>query len=64
MNGYEATEHIRTFNKDVPIIALTAVQNDQLTKNGTSNPFTDLVIKPYKLEEFINLLSSYISVEV
>ena len=62
MNGYEATEIIRMFNKDVPIIALTAVEEEHFSAEK-SNVFTDLIIKPFKQEEFINLLSSYLLVE-
>lgn len=64
MNGYEVTEAIRMFEPETPIIALTAVEEDKIIASGKKDVFTDFVIKPYKEEVFIELLSNYVSVEV
>lgn len=48
MDGIEATREIRTFNKDVIIIAMAAheVSREDLNENG----FNDLIEKPLTLE--------------
>ena len=51
-DGIEATKEIRTFNTHTPIIALTAVElNDMKTQIVTSG-MNDIVLKPYNIIEF------------
>lgn len=54
LNGYEATKIIREFNKNVPIIALTANaikgENERCFEVGMN----DYITKPFKEEELIN----------
>ncbi|PKA83603.1 signal transduction histidine kinase [Ulvibacter sp. MAR_2010_11] len=61
MNGFEATERIRTFNTDIPIIALTAVELEKVVGEHSFNLMNDLIIKPYKNEVFIETLLKHIS---
>lgn len=52
ISGIEATKIIREFNKDVPILALTAVTIDENIDNFYLAGFNDIIPKPYKVEEF------------
>jgi len=47
MNGYEATKAIREFNKDLPIIALTAHAMDWVPSQCFSIGMNDFISKPY-----------------
>ncbi len=52
ISGIEATKQIREFNKEIPIIALTAVTLDDNLDEFYDNGFNDIIPKPYKTEEF------------
>ena len=56
MDGFEATSHVRKFNKTIPIIALTATDLSQIDGNIYDKGFTDLIIKPYKDDDFIEVV--------
>ncbi|WP_438711458.1 response regulator [Aquimarina muelleri] len=56
ISGIEATKQIRIFNKDIPIIALTAVTLDDNLDEFYDNGFNDIIPKPYKTEEFFTKL--------
>ena len=56
ISGIEATKQIRMFNKDIPIIALTAVTLDDNLEEFYENGFNDIIPKPYKTEEFFTKL--------
>jgi len=56
MNGIEAAKKIKKINKNIPIIAQTAVNYSQTTELNLSN-FDDVFLKPLdfeKLKELIN----------
>ncbi|NND64044.1 MAG: response regulator [Flavobacteriaceae bacterium] len=61
MNGFETTERIREFNKDIPIIALTAVEIEKVTEATSFELMNDYIIKPYQKERFVETLSKYLS---
>jgi hypothetical protein len=52
ISGIEATKEIRKFNSEIPIIALTAVTLDDNLDEFYLNGFSDIIPKPYKIEEF------------
>jgi len=52
ISGIEATEQIRLFNKEIPILALTAVTIDENIDEFYAVGFNDIIPKPYKVEEF------------
>ncbi|WP_028377663.1 response regulator [Leeuwenhoekiella sp. MAR_2009_132] len=54
ISGIEATEKIREFNKDLPILALTAVTIDENIDDFYLAGFNDIIPKPYKIEEFFS----------
>ncbi len=52
ISGIEATEQIRTFNTEIPILALTAVTIDDNIDSFHEAGFNDIIPKPYRVEEF------------
>ena len=52
ISGIEATEQIRTFDQNIPILALTAVTIDENIDDFHEAGFNDIIPKPYKVEEF------------
>ncbi len=52
ISGIEATEQIRLFDRDIPILALTAVTIDENIDEFYEAGFNDIIPKPYKVEEF------------
>jgi signal transduction histidine kinase/ActR/RegA family two-component response regulator len=52
ISGIEATTKIRAFNKDIPIIALTAVTIDENLNEFYKAGFNEIIPKPFKTEEF------------
>lgn len=57
ISGTEATKKIRQFNEDIPILALTAVTIDENIDDFYLAGFTDIIPKPYKMEEFFSKIS-------
>ena len=52
ISGIEATQKIRQFNKNIPIIALTAVTIDENLDDFYRAGFNEIIPKPFKTEEF------------
>jgi len=52
ISGIEATEQIRLFDKEIPILALTAVAIDENIDEFYKAGVNDIIPKPYKVEEF------------
>ncbi len=52
ISGIEATQKIRGFNKELPVIALTAVTIDENLDEFFRVGFNEIIPKPFKPEEF------------
>jgi len=52
ISGIETTQRIREFNKDLPIIALTAVTIDENLDEFYKAGFNEIIPKPFKPEDF------------
>lgn len=52
ISGIEATQEIRKFDKQLPIIALTAVTIDENLDDFYRAGFNEIIPKPFKTEEF------------
>ncbi len=52
ISGIEATQQIREFDKNIPIIALTAVTIDENLDEFYRAGFNEIIPKPFKTEEF------------
>jgi CheY-like chemotaxis protein len=58
MDGIEATKIIRDLQKSTIVIALTAVTQDEQDDRFKGAQFDDSIVKPYKVNEFLNTLAS------
>lgn len=56
ISGMETTVKIRKFNKEVPIIALTAVEIDEMREEILGSGMNDIIIKPYDTQQFFNTI--------
>lgn len=59
MNGYEATRQIRTFNKDIVIIAQTAFAQFGDKEKAIKAGCNDYISKPIKKDELLALIQKY-----
>ena len=60
MNGYDATRAIREFDKDIPIIAMTANAFDEDKKKTIEAGMNSHLAKPINVGELISTLVKYI----
>lgn len=61
MNGLDATKVIRTFNTNIPIIALTAVEEGEIRNQALSVGMNDVIVKPYDTQQFFQTIMRNIS---
>ncbi|WP_420572324.1 ATP-binding protein [Kordia sp.] len=59
MDGYEATKAIRKFNKEVPIIAFTAVSLDDSMPKIINSGMNDMIIKPFEATQLFALIQKH-----
>lgn len=59
MDGYEATKEIRFFNKDIPIIALTADVMKGVQAKTKEAGMNSYLTKPVKKDELLKVLHEY-----
>lgn len=64
MNGYEAAMEIRRFNKEIPIIALTASLLADVRKNSIRSGMNSFVSKPFTEGELWEAIKCYSEVPV
>lgn len=57
INGTVATQEIRDFNNQVPIIALTAISLDENREMLMSYGMTDVITKPFDPEKFYQVIA-------
>ena len=62
MNGYEATQLIRQFNKEVVIIALTAFAMTGDKEHAIEAGCNDYISKPVKKAELVEMIQKYFKV--
>lgn len=60
MSGIQATKSIRTFNPNIPIIAQTACRTPEELNKVKEAGCNDILSKPFKIDEFSQLISKYI----
>ncbi len=56
INGMEAAKMIRKFDVNVPIIALTAVELDEMRTEILNSGISDIIHKPYDITEFLHII--------
>lgn len=59
MDGYEATKAIRRFNKEVPIIAFTAVSLDDSLHKIVDSGMNDMILKPFVASQLFAMIQKY-----
>jgi CheY-like chemotaxis protein len=63
MNGFETARYIRSKMpkpiSEIPIIAITAYNINDLDKNFTESGFTTILLKPYTLERIEKILNDF-----
>ncbi|MGB5417713.1 ATP-binding protein [Algibacter sp.] len=60
MDGNEATEIIREFNKNIPIIALTAADIEEVKQNYLEIGYNEVITKPFDNYEFFQTINDCI----
>ena len=61
INGTIATEEIRKFDKETPIIALTAISLNENREMLLSYGMTDVITKPFEPENFYRIIAKNLS---
>jgi CheY-like chemotaxis protein len=61
LDGYEATNAIRLFNKEIPIIAVTAFVNEKERLNSLKAGCSHYIGKPFKASLFLPILDSFLN---
>ncbi|WP_299761963.1 response regulator [uncultured Dokdonia sp.] len=56
VDGVQATKAIRTFNTEVPIVALTAVELDEMRATIMDSGMNDIILKPYDISQFLTTI--------
>lgn len=62
LNGYEATQKIREFNKELPIVAQTAFALGDEKSKALEAGCNAYISKPFKKSDLISLLESFLQV--
>ncbi|MFD2916522.1 response regulator [Psychroserpens luteus] len=62
MDGFEVTKHIRMFNPNIPILALTALNSSEIEEKAHQVGINQVITKPYNFEEFKDTILSYSNV--
>ncbi|GEQ84674.1 histidine kinase [Patiriisocius marinistellae] len=57
MDGFKATVLIRKFNPNIPIVALTAVEIEEVRNEIYFVGMNDIIIKPYDINQFVQTIA-------
>jgi len=55
-NGFEACKEIRAMNQELPIVALTAVEVEEVRNEIYLAGMNDIVVKPYDITKFVQTI--------
>lgn len=64
ITGMEATVKIREFNKDIPVVALTALEIEEIREDIYKAGMNDIIIKPYDTSTFYQVIYRNIPSEI
>ncbi len=56
IDGIQATKAIRQFNMNIPIVALTAVEMDEMRATIMNSGMNDIILKPYDISQFLTTI--------
>lgn len=63
MDGFEATKRIREFNKEIPIIALSAAVQKSDRERSENTGMNEHLEKPIDIEKLKNVIKKYLGIE-
>ncbi len=55
-DGIETTKEVRKFNKIVPILALTAIEVEEMKNKIEASGMNDIIVKPYETDKFLKII--------
>ncbi|MDC8002127.1 ATP-binding protein [Aequorivita todarodis] len=55
-DGIETTKEIRKFNKLIPILALTAIEVEEMRNKIEASGMNDIIVKPYDTDKFLKII--------
>ncbi len=55
-DGFQSSKEIRTFNNTIPIVALTAVEVEEVRNEIFDSGMSDIIVKPYDANKFIQTI--------
>ncbi|WP_281752962.1 tetratricopeptide repeat-containing hybrid sensor histidine kinase/response regulator [Neptunitalea chrysea] len=61
LNGYEITERVRKFDKELPIVAVTASELTEIEDFAFEAGMNDILIKPFNKSKLLEILNKYLS---
>ncbi|TRO65381.1 tetratricopeptide repeat-containing hybrid sensor histidine kinase/response regulator [Christiangramia sabulilitoris] len=61
ISGLDASREIRKFNTSIPILALTAVEVEEIREEIQSAGMSDIIIKPYDIQQFYQIVFKNLS---
>lgn len=61
MDGFEATIKIKEINRSLPVIAQTAMKVDNLESRCKKAGCDDIILKPVKLQQFLDTIRKHIN---
>ena len=60
MDGFEASQNIRRISPEIPIVALTAVEVEEVRNEIFDSGMGDIIVKPYDVNMFIQTIIKHI----
>lgn len=63
ISGLEASVQIRKFNKTIPILALTAVEVEEIREEIQAAGMSGIIIKPYDVQQFYQIVYKNLSLK-
>lgn len=64
ISGLEATKRIRKFDLDIPVIALTAMEIDEIREEIFEAGLNDIIVKPYDTARFYQVIFKNLPAEI
>lgn len=56
ISGLDACREIRKFDTEIPVVALTAVEVDEIREEIQAAGMNDIIVKPYDVEQFYQIV--------
>lgn len=63
ITGLELTRIIRAVNSNIPVIAITGEQNDNILEKLKNAGANYVIFKPFQMEELINIMKNFLNSE-